>query len=325
MNISEYDLCVICPRNCSVNRNKGIRGFCNEFASLNIAWAGLHFGEEPPITGKGGSGAIFITGCNLKCCFCQNYQISQNGMGQPVTSELFSSICLKLEKKGASNINIVTGSHHIPKIIEGLNLARKNGLTIPILWNTSSYEKVEQIEKLASCISIWLPDLKTFDSNLSFNLFKAKDYPEIAKKAVLKMASLSPIKYESGGCEPLFENDKLISGVIVRHLALPNHMQDTRRIIKWFSENLKEKALLSIMTQYTPIDRDERKKEFSLDRYIEMKEDESLKELLYKYDIEDGFYQELIQDASWLPNFERENPFSSHLACTIWHWQKGFI
>lgn len=317
MYFSEYDLCILCPRNCQVNRNIGQKGFCKQDANLYVAWAGLHFGEEPPITARGGSGTIFITGCNLACVFCQNYQISQDGMGIAVTPDVFADICLALKKNGAENINIVTGSHHTLPILEGIKLAKEKGLCLPILWNTSSYEKNIEIRRLSSNVDIWLPDLKTLDSSFSFQLFNAKDYPQIATDAILSMVSYSPLLYATD------KKEKLISGVIVRHLALPNRMKDTENIIRWFSKNLKDKALLSIMTQYTPIKRKDESKAPS--RYISNEEDYNLRGLLSKYDVEEGFYQELVQDSSWLPNFSNIQPFSSSLAKPIWHWSHGFI
>ena len=317
MYFSEYDLCILCPRNCQVNRNIGQKGFCKQDANLYVAWAGLHFGEEPPITARGGSGTIFITGCNLACVFCQNYQISQDGMGIAVTPDVFADICLALKKNGAENINIVTGSHHTLPILEGIKLAKEKGLCLPILWNTSSYEKNIEITRLSSNVDIWLPDLKTLDSSFSFQLFNAKDYPQIATDAILSMVSYSPLLYATD------KKEKLISGVIVRHLALPNRMKDTENIIRWFSKNLKDKALLSIMTQYTPIKRKDESKAPS--RYISNEEDYNLRGLLSKYDVEEGFYQELVQDSSWLPNFSNIQPFSSSLAKPIWHWSRGFL
>ncbi|MGP1439711.1 MAG: radical SAM protein [Treponema sp.] len=317
MYFSEYDSCILCPRDCHVNRNMGKHGFCKQDANLYVAWAGLHFGEEPPITARGGSGIIFITGCNLACAFCQNYQISQDGMGFVVDSNTFASICLALQKEGAENINIVTGSHHTLPILEGLNLARKKGLLLPILWNTSSYEKKTEIERLSHQIDIWLPDLKTLDSSFSHSLFNASNYPQIATDAILTMTQNSPLLYETK------EKEKLISGVIVRHLALPNRISDTESVIRWFSRNLKDRALLSIMTQYTPINRKEATK--APTRYISDEENDRLRELLSKYDVEEGFYQELVQDSSWLPDFNKMQPFSSSLARPVWHWLYGFV
>ena len=323
LSFTEYDECTICPRNCHVNRNNNERGFCQQGASLYIAWAGLHFGEEPPITAGTGSGTIFVVGCNLACSFCQNWQISQEGMGKAINADEFSLICLKLQEKGASNINIVTGSHNTLQILEGLRLAKMRGLCIPIVWNTSSYEKISELENLSSQIDIWLADIKTFDSSLAFSIFRAKDYPKVARDAILKMVELSPLVY-AGDVETDVENEKLISGVIVRHLVLPNRLNDTEEILKWFSDNLKGQALLSLMTQYTPIER-AKINEIDFERYIEAREDENLRELLSRYDIEDGFYQELVQDSTWLPNFEQVQPFSSNLAFPIWHWKCGFV
>ena len=238
-------------------------------------------------------------------------------MGIAVTPDVFADICLALKKNGAENINIVTGSHHTLPILEGIKLAKEKGLCLPILWNTSSYEKNIEITRLSSNVDIWLPDLKTLDSSFSFQLFNAKDYPQIATDAILSMVSYSPLLYATD------KKEKLISGVIVRHLALPNRMKDTENIIRWFSKNLKDKALLSIMTQYTPIKRKDESKAPS--RYISNEEDYNLRGLLSKYDVEEGFYQELVQDSSWLPNFSNIQPFSSSLAKPIWHWSHGFI
>ena len=317
MYFSEYNSCVLCPRNCRVNRNIGKKGFCGQDGNLYVAWAGLHFGEEPPITAKGGSGTIFITGCNLACAFCQNYQISQDGMGCSVEPETFANICFALQDKGAENINIVTGSHHVLPILEGLSIAREKGLLVPVLWNTSSYEKRTEIMRLSTRIDIWLPDLKTLDPAVSSSLFNAHDYPQVATEAILSMAEFSPLVYATQ------EKEKLLSGVIVRHLALPNRMKDTENIIKWFSKNLKDRALLSIMTQYTPINRKEATK--APDRYISDEEDDSIRDMLSKYDVEEGFYQELVQDSSWLPDFNNVQPFSSSLAKPVWHWSRGFV
>ena len=323
LDLHAYEDCVLCPRNCHVNRCKNEKGFCNQGSSLCVAWAGLHFGEEPPLTASGGSGTIFITGCNLACAFCQNWQISQEGMGRDISPDEFSLICLKLQEKGAININIVTGSHNTRLIMEGLRRAKMQGLHIPILWNTSSYEKESEIALLSSQVDIWLADIKTFDPRLAFSLFRAYDYPEIARDAILQMTSSSPLVYADGMGES-GDDARLISGVIVRHLVLPNRLNDTEEILKWFASHLKGRALLSLMTQYTPIAR-AKISEVNFDRPIEQEEDEALRELLSKYDIEEGFYQELVQDSSWLPNFQNIQPFSSTLASPIWHWHCGFL
>ena len=162
-----YEKCQACPRQCGVNREEGQLGFCKEPADLRIAFAGLHFGEEPLVTVFGGSGTIFFTGCTLRCAFCQNYQISQDGLGRAVSEKEFVAICLKLQAKGAENINLVTGSHHIPKIAQFIRAAKDAGVSIPFCWNSSAYESVEMLELLKGLVTIWLPDLKTLSSPLS--------------------------------------------------------------------------------------------------------------------------------------------------------------
>ena len=193
---AEYQSCKLCPRDCGVNRNAGVTGLCGEPAEARVAWAGLHFGEEPPVTGKGGSGTIFITGCNLRCAFCQNFQISQDGMGKAVSTAEFAAICLALQNAGAENINIVTGSHAIPAVAAGLREARALALDIPILWNSSAYETPEELSLLDGLVTVWLPDLKTLNPVLSESVFRAADYPKSAKKAIRYMADTSPLNIE---------------------------------------------------------------------------------------------------------------------------------
>ncbi len=322
-SFKEYDSCTLCPKNCKVNRNKGEKGFCRETRDLRLAWAGLHFGEEPPITGAGGSGTIFVTGCNLRCSFCQNYQISQEGMGRAVSLEEFVNLCFVLEKEGAENINIVTGSHAIPAIALGLKEAKGRGLKIPVVWNSSAYETEEAISLLSDCVDGWLPDLKTLNPQISSQVFYAPDYPETATRAILKMAGLSPLKIcmENKEKYPL---GKLYSGVIVRHLALPSRIADSRAVLRWFAKNLRGRALISVMTQYTPVKRTDGIKNYSLfeNRMLIPEEDETLKALLSSLKIDEGFYQELVASDDWLPDFNRVQTFSSELSKPLWHWKQ---
>lgn len=322
---TEYDSCAICPRNCGTDRNSGKRGLCGETAALRVSWAGLHFGEEPPVTGKGGSGTVFITGCNLRCKFCQNWQISQDGMGLAVTASLFAEICLELERIGAENINIVTGSHAIPGIAAGLTLAKEQGLTLPVLWNSSAYENPEALALLDGLVTVWLPDLKTLNPELAANVFHAKDYPRAAKKAIRYMASRSPLILEPATDD--LPSGRIKSGLIVRHLVLPNRLADTETVLAWFAEHLAGKALLSLMTQYTPVKESPYAKEIDAfpNRIMNRNEADRLQGLLETYGIEDGFYQELVEDTSWLPDFNRNQPFSSSLAKPVWHWRDGFV
>lgn len=317
---NDYSHCMLCPRSCGVDRLENKLGFCSQGSEIRLALASIHKGEEPPVTGKGGSGTMFFSGCTLRCSFCQNFQISQEGYGKIITPEEFAALCIELEKEGAENINLVTGTQFTPGIIEGLKIARARGLTIPSLWNTSGYETVETIEKLSEDIRVWLPDLKTLDSKLADNLFKAPDYPEAARASILKMTELTEPQFNDSGV--------LTSGVIVRHLVLPGMIENTQKVLAWFSENLSGRAILSLMTQYTPIPnfslaqneaQNIKQAQAAPQRYLEQSEYETVLHLLEDYGIEDGFYQELVQDSQWLPDFRKQNPFSSELAKTVWH------
>lgn len=317
----EYDRCCVCPKMCGVNRNAGERGFCRETGELKLAWAGLHFGEEPPIAGKGGSGTVFVTGCNLRCAFCQNYQISREGMGRVTGQKEFADICLELEKNGAENINVVTGSHAAPVLIAFLKEAKRRGLSVPVVWNTSAYETVQTVEALAEVVDIWLPDIKTFSKDTAQAAFRCPDYPEAAVKAILKMAEISALKFDFSLNEDDYPFGKMLSGVIVRHLALPSKFEESRTVVEWFGKKLKDKALLSLMTQYTPIKKALRKNKLPFEeRFLNEEEDLNLRFLLSEFGIENGFYQELVTSSEWLPDFEKVQPFSSELAKPLWHW-----
>ena len=331
-----YDSCRLCPHDCKVNRNKGELGICGESAELRLAFAGLHFGEEPLITGSGGSGTIFVSGCNLGCAFCQNFQISQEKMGSVVSTEDFATICLKLEKEGAENINIVTGSHAIPALALGLKEAKKKGLSIPVCWNSSAYENVEALDLLKNFVDIWLPDLKTLDDAFSSQAFRAKNYPEYAKKAIYWMMEKSRIKIQKSTIEKKdsileFESltlPKMLQGLIVRHLILPNRLEDSFSVIQWFKENIDTKGYLSLMSQYTPIRGREKKIDaikLMENRFLEEDELETAFDILDYFEIENGFYQELNPCDDWLPDFNQTQTFPNELAKPLWHWKYGFL
>lgn len=324
-----YSACTMCPRGCGINRYKR-RGFCGEGADLRLAWAGLHFGEEPVLTKHGGSGAVFLTGCNLQCSFCQNYQISQNGLGRAVGQDEFVEILLALQAVGAENINIVTGTHQAILLAQYIATAKRAGLTLPIVWNTSGYESPAVIRLLADTVDIWLADLKTISRKIAAEAFQAADYPEIAEAAIETMCRQTSIRFKNENTAAENANDEipqLISGVIVRHLALPGSLADTYQLLRWFAQKLKHTALLSLMTQYTPVDANTDTKKISSfeNRLLSAHEDKALRRFLSELDINDGFYQELVPDYSWLPDFTRIQSFSSALSKPIWHYTCGFI
>lgn len=321
--IDPYRSCSLCPRNCGVDRNAGERGFCGETAELRLAVASIHRGEEPPVVAAGGSGTIFVSGCALRCTFCQNHQISQESMGAPVDRDLFVRICLTLQDAGAENINIVTGGHAAPAILEGLGAARAAGLEIPALWNSSAYESVAAIDLVAPQVPVWLPDLKTLDASIADRYFRAADYPEAAKAAIERMASLSPLRFGPSRQDPAVE--AIRSGVIVRHLVLPGRLESTRQVLRWFAERLAGKALLSLMTQYTPVRTARARAADAIpEGYLDEGDYEATLSMLEEFGIEDGFYQELVTGSDWLPDFRKQNPFSSELSVPIWHWRHGF-
>ena len=328
MDISTlYQDCRLCPRACGVNRLAGSDGFCGESSQLRLAFAGLHRGEEPPLSGKGGSGTVFVSGCNLGCVFCQNWQISGGGqtgkrherhqeqhLGRVVSTDEFTAICLELQKRGAENINMVTGSHAVPAIVQGLSAAKTAGLSIPILWNSSGYESLETLELLDGHIDTYMPDLKTLDSSLAAQFFNAPDYPRISSQAILWM-----IQHRSQQ-EPYH--------VIIRHLILPGYLESTRAVLRWFADNAQGSALLSLMSQYTPIVKTDGLGNNPLEqsplglcpgRFLSKREYKTVLGWLGEFGIEDGFCQELLTGSDWLPDFNWFNPFSSDLSVAVWH------
>lgn len=237
--------CLLCPRKCGVNRYQN-RGFCGCGDEIRIARAALHMWEEPCISGKRGSGTVFFTGCNLKCCFCQNYEISAQNKGFDISVKELADIFLMLQEKGAHNINLVTPTPYVYQIAEALDLVKRQ-LNIPIVYNCGGYESIETLEFMSDKVDIFLPDLKYFDSQMSEKYSCAEDYFEKASAAIRKMADITG--------KPVFdENGMMKKGVIVRHLVLPNGRHDSEKIIKWLSENFeKDQILVSVMSQYTPV------------------------------------------------------------------------
>ncbi len=236
--------CTLCPRNCKVNRyQKG--GYCGANEKLKIARAALHYFEEPSISGKYGSGTIFFSGCNLQCVFCQNNEISKHNFGKEITIKRLSEIMLELQEKKAHNINLVTPTHYISQIIKAIKKAKKNGLTIPIVYNTSGYEKKESLKLLRGLIDIYLPDFKYYNDEYAKKYSNAKDYLKHVTESINEMY------LQTGSCK--FNKNGLIEkGIIVRHLMLPNLKEDSKNILKYLYNTYNDNIYISIMNQYTP-------------------------------------------------------------------------
>lgn len=237
--------CDICPHNCMVNRARGEKGKCNSGSLPRISSAFPHFGEEPPITGRNGSGTIFFTGCNLKCIFCQNYDISHLESGCEVSISELAEIMLKLQDRGCHNINLVTPTHFLPQIVAAIETAAEKGLHIPIVYNSSGYEKPETLKLIEGIIDIYMPDFKFFSSSLSKKFTNAGNYPGFAKRAIQEMyRQVGPLKTDNRGIA--------YRGLLIRHLVMPGHTNDSKMIVKFLSDTLPERTYLNIMCQYRP-------------------------------------------------------------------------
>ena len=287
--------CKLCPRNCSINRNCGEVGYCKAGNEIVIAKYYLHKWEEPCISGDNGSGTIFFTYCNLRCLFCQNYKISELNYGQSISIERFSEICLELQKRGASNINLVTPTHFVPLIIEGLRIAKKNGLVIPIVYNSSGYENVDTIKMLDGIVDVYLPDLKYYSDKYAIKYSKCKDYFKYASDAIDEMVR------QKGSCK-FDDNGNILSGVIVRHLLIPEMEEDSKKILKYLFDKYNDNIYISIMNQYTPV---------RVCKYDELnkKIDNSIYDKIIDYawdiGIRNAFVQEDgTQNESFIPDFD---------------------
>ena len=289
--------CCLCPRKCKVNRNIGELGYCRASSKIKIGGYHLHLWEEPIITGEKGSGTIFFSYCNLGCIYCQNYEITESGKGEEITTERLSEIMLDLQKKGAVNINLVTPTHYIPQIKKALIIAKEEGLNIPIVYNTSCYEKIESLKLLDGLIDIYLPDFKYLDNELG-KYSKVNNYFEYASKALEEI-------YKQVGKPKYDENGLLKKGIIVRHLVLPGHTEDSKRVLKYLYDKYQNKIIYSIMNQYTPI----RKLPYdNLNRRVTSKEYDELIDYAYDLGIRNCFIQdEESQSESFIPNFKGDS------------------
>ena len=287
--------CEICPFRCKVNRLSGQVGRCGCGDKIRVAKYQLHYFEEPCISGKSGSGTVFFSNCNFKCVFCQNYKISQEGKGNEVTIEELANIFLKLQQEGANNINLVTPTMYAYQIIEAIKLARMNGLNLPIIYNSNGYENVETLRDLSGYVDVYLPDLKYYADELAIKYSKAPNYFKIATKAILKMI-------DQVGLPEFDENGMIKKGVIIRHLVLPGHIQNSKHILKWLKENVEGNAYVSVMAQYFPTYK--AKEDEYLNRKLTRKEYSEIEQYLYLLDIQNGYMQELGKhEEEYVPDF----------------------
>lgn len=293
--MEELEECKLCPIQCKINRNKGELGRCKANDKIKLGLYSLHFDEEPCISGETGSGTVFFSNCNLKCKFCQNYKISCEGKGEEITIERLAKIFIEQQEKGANNINLVTAVPYILHIIEAIKLAKKQGLRIPILYNTSGYETIETLKKLDGYVDIYLPDFKYYDNNLALRLSGVKDYREITGKAILEM-------YRQVGENQYDENGLLKKGMIIRHLVLPNNIQNSKDVLKWIKENMPENITISLMAQYFPTYK--ACEDIEINRKLTRKEYEEIENYLYDLGIENGYMQDLEEDEEkYVPKF----------------------
>lgn len=293
--MEELEECKLCPIQCKINRNKGELGRCKANDKIKLGLYSLHFDEEPCISGETGSGTVFFSNCNLKCKFCQNYKISCEGKGEEITIERLAQIFIEQQEKGANNINLVTAVPYILHIIEAIKLAKKQGLRIPILYNTSGYETIETLKKLDGYVDIYLPDFKYYDNNLALRLSGVKDYREITGKAILEM-------YRQVGENQYDENGLLKKGMIIRHLVLPNNIQNSKDVLKWIKENMPENITISLMAQYFPTYK--ACEDIEINRKLTRKEYEEIENYLYDLGIENGYMQDLEEDEEkYVPKF----------------------
>jgi len=329
-----YTNCHLCPRHCHIDRTKGQTGFCGQTQEIRAARAALHFWEEPCISGTAGSGAIFFSGCTLRCIFCQNKEIAQGTVGRSISKERLIEIFFELQEQGANNINLVTAGHFSPTVIQALEEAKAQGLVLPIVYNTGSYESLETIQSLEGLVDIYLPDLKYYDSHLSWNFSQAKDYFKVASQNIhemvrqtgeptfrIKPKHLMKESYEMWEteaehpiqsseyneiCDMDEETEILMSrGTIVRHLLLPGCVQDSKEILRYLQEQFHDDIYISIMNQYTPLH--EIPDYPQLNRKVTDEEYNQVLDYAIALGIENAFFQEGdVAQESFIPSFHYE-------------------
>ena len=297
-NMNKYENCLLCPRKCGINRRTGQTGVCGVSSEIKVARAALHYWEEPCISGKRGSGAVFFSGCSLHCVFCQNREISDGKEGKVISKERLSDIFMELAGKGANNINLVTPGQYIPDIVWAVNDAKSRGMKLPIIYNTSGYENVTELKLLEGIVDVYLPDFKYMDSTLSARYSRAKDYPSVAKQALSEMVRQQP--------DVVIDDAKglIQKGVIVRQLLLPGHVNDAKAVLKYLYDTYHNHVYISMMSQFTPI----ALKDYpEINRTVTRREYERLVDYALEIGITNAFIQEGdVAKDSFIPAFDCE-------------------
>ena len=294
--LSELNKCNLCPHECKIDRNDGKIGRCRASNKVKIALYSTHDFEEPCISGTKGSGTVFFSNCNLNCVYCQNYEISQLGKGKEITIEELSDIFLIQQEKHVENINLVTPTSYVPQIIQAIKIAKRRGLKIPIVYNTNSYENIETLKMLEGYIDIYLPDLKYSQNDLGKRYSNIDNYFEIATKAIEEMV-------RQVGVPKINKNGIIQKGVIIRHLVLPNNIENSKKVLKWIKENLPEEIYISIMAQYFPTykakDNNELNRKLTKDEWLE------IENYIEELNIKNGYVQELGEhEEEYVPKWE---------------------
>ena len=288
--------CEICPHKCKIDRTKNQVGRCKSKDTVKVALASIHNFEEPCISGRNGSGTVFFSNCNLSCEFCQNYEISQQGLGKEISIERLAEIFIEQQLRGADNINLVSPTSYAVQIIEAIKIAKNNGLKIPIIYNTNGYENIETLKLLEGYIDIYLPDLKYAENDLAKKYSKIENYFEIATSAIKEM-------YRQVGKNEYDENGIIKAGIIIRHLILPNHTENSKKVLKWIAENMPKNITVSVMAQYFPTYKAKEIKD--INRKITKYEYQKIEKYLYSLDLENGYIQEMGNNEEiYVPKWE---------------------
>ena len=287
--------CEVCPHHCKVNRFEKV-GYCRASDKIKFALSYIHNFEEPCISGTKGSGTIFFSNCNCNCLFCQNYEISHGDLGKEISIEELTNLMLEQQSKGVHNINLVTPTIYAYQIIEAIKIAKKNGLSIPIIYNSSGYEEVKTLKDLEPYIDVYLPDLKYFSNEIALKYSGIKEYFDFASKAIIEM-------YNQKGSPVFDENGIIQKGIIIRHLILPNHVQNSKNVLKWIKENLPDDIYVSVMAQYFPTYKAMQIP--LLNRKISKKEYNEVANYLYSLNLNNGYIQELGEhEEEYVPPFK---------------------